>query len=75
MSFAGQSNSSLPGEAVEYAEKHNVFIAAAAGNSSSEQMFFPAAFETVISVGAIDADGMLLARYLAGWEGYEKYFE
>ena len=57
MSFAGQSNSSLLGEAVEYAEKHNVFVVAAAGNSSSEQMFFPAAFETVISVGAIDADG------------------
>ena len=57
MSFSGQSNSSLLGEAVEYAEKHNVFVVAAAGNSSSEQMFFPAAFETVISVGAIDADG------------------
>ena len=57
MSFAGQSNSALLGEAVEYAEKNNVFVVAAAGNSYCEQMFFPAAFDTVISVGAIDADG------------------
>ena len=57
MSFAGESNSSLLGEAVEYAEKNNVFVVAAAGNSSCEKLFFPAAFETVISVGAIDAEG------------------
>ncbi|WP_298528345.1 S8 family serine peptidase [uncultured Ruminococcus sp.] len=59
MSFAGYKNSSLLCDAVEYAEKHNVFVVASAGNTYSEKAAFPAAFDTVVSVGATDENGSI----------------
>ncbi|WP_028517715.1 S8 family peptidase [Ruminococcus flavefaciens] len=60
MSFAGESNSSLLWDAVEYAEKNNVFVIASAGNTYCEKEMYPAAYNTVISVGSIDAEGLIL---------------
>ena len=59
MSFAGESNSSLLWDAVEYAEKNNVFVVASAGNTYGEKEMYPAAFNNVISVGAIDEEGLI----------------
>lgn len=42
--------------AVEYAEKHGVIVVAAAGNgnlNSPEQLYYPAAYDTVVGVGAV----------------------
>lgn len=44
-------------EAVAYAAARDVVIVAAAGNDNSSQALYPAAYETVIAVGAIDANG------------------
>ncbi len=57
MSFVGDKQSALLEEALADAEENNVFIAASAGNNSAETAYFPAAYPTVISVGAIDECG------------------
>jgi len=56
-SFEGQSNSAPMREAVHYAELNDVLIVSAAGNTYGEEIRFPAAFDTVLSVGAIDEEG------------------
>lgn len=46
-------------KAVEYAEEKNVVIVAAAGNSNledPERVYYPARYDTVISVGSADGD-------------------
>ena len=57
MSFAGDKQSALLEEALAYAEENNVFVVASAGNNSAETACFPAAYPTVISVGAVDECG------------------
>lgn len=49
-------------EIVEYAEARGTFIVAAAGNNNSSKKHYPAAYDKVISVGALDADGDRLAE-------------
>lgn len=47
-------------QAIEYAEEKGVVIVAAAGNSGGiapETKFYPAAYRTVIAVGALDEEG------------------
>ncbi len=44
-------------EAVEYAGEQGVVIVAAAGNSGSRAKLYPAAYDTVIGVGAVDSGG------------------
>ena len=44
-------------EAVLHAHDHQVLIVAAAGNSERAEATYPAAYPTVISVGAVDARG------------------
>ncbi len=44
-------------EAIEYAEEKSVIVVAAVGNENnrnSEKIYYPAAYETVIGIGAID---------------------
>lgn len=43
--------------AVEYANQHNVTIVAASGNDGARAVAFPAAYESVIAVGAVDGAG------------------
>ena len=49
-------------EAVDYAESKGVVIVSAAGNGGSAAVYYPAAYETVIGVGAVDRSGALYAR-------------
>ena len=44
-------------EAVEYAEQKGVVIVSAVGNNGNSGLFYPALYETVIGVGAVDETG------------------
>lgn len=67
MSFVGEDKSALLEKALEYAEENNVLVIASAGNYSSEAALYPAAYPTVISVGAVDENGDI--------QGYSNYGE
>jgi len=47
----------LIAEAVDYAQEHNSLIVASSGNSEQSDATYPAAYPSVISVGAVDARG------------------
>ncbi|MBT6068665.1 S8 family serine peptidase [Candidatus Peregrinibacteria bacterium] len=49
-------------EIVDYADARGTFIVAAAGNNNSSKQHYPAAYEKVISVGALNAKGARLAE-------------
>lgn len=72
-----QSASSELEEAVEYAWEKGVLIVASAGNDYAEQgeiKYYPAAYEHVFAVGALNADGTQLAEFSqrGDWvNGYE----
>ena len=44
-------------EAVEYAEEQGVLVVSAVGNNGNGVLYYPAAYDTVIGVGAVDMDG------------------
>ena len=49
-------------EAVAYAEARNVIVVSAAGNGGNASRYYPAAYDTVISVGAVDSSGSVYYR-------------
>ncbi len=57
ISMGTTENNPLIEEAVAFAHDHNVLIVAAAGNSEGADATYPAAYPSVISVGAVDASG------------------
>ena len=53
-------------DAIAYAEKKKVLVVASAGNDYVEnpgQVYYPAAYDTVLSVGALDAKGKDIAEF------------
>jgi parallel beta-helix repeat protein/predicted outer membrane repeat protein len=64
-SWGGDSESKLLEDALHYAQTQGVVIVAAAGNSGSDLKYYPAAYETVISVAATDPndDKWALSNY------------
>ncbi|MFQ3545409.1 S8 family serine peptidase [Halobacillus rhizosphaerae] len=54
LSLGGYSNSEYMQEAVEYANNAGVLVIAAAGNDDVDRTTFPAAFSSVLSVGATE---------------------
>lgn len=54
MSFGSNSNSNTMAQAIDYAISHNVVVVAATGNNGDGQIFYPARYPEVISVGSID---------------------
>ncbi len=46
-------------EAVAYAEEKGVIIVSAVGNNGSGTLYYPAGYDTVIGVGAVDENGAL----------------
>ena len=53
-------------EAIEYAEEKGVLVIASAGNDYVEnagQKYYPAAYDTVLAVGALDASGTEIASF------------
>jgi subtilisin family serine protease len=63
MSFGTAERSLEPGapkphaEVVRYALDHGCILVAASGNSGQEEMYWPAAYDGVIAVGSVGADG------------------
>jgi len=57
MSLGGGGYTSTMKNAVSYASNNGVFIAAAAGNSSSSSVSYPAGYSECLAVSALDADG------------------
>lgn len=52
--------------AIEYAEANGVLVVASAGNDYAEnpgQTYYPAAYDTVVAVGALDATGKDIAEF------------
>ena len=48
--------------AVEYAARKGVVVVAATGNDGTGEIYYPAAYDSVIGVTAVDSDGALSAR-------------
>lgn len=57
ISMGTTENNPLIEDAVLYAHDHDVLIVAASGNSQKAEASYPAAYPSVISVGAVDARG------------------
>jgi CSLREA domain-containing protein len=56
LSLGGPNSSSLLADAVRYTVERDVLVIAAAGNTGREGVLYPAAYDGVIAVGAIDPD-------------------
>jgi hypothetical protein len=60
ISMGSYGNSAILRDAVETAREANVLIYASGGNEGYDQLAYPAAYEGVIGVGAVDANGSYL---------------
>ena len=68
LSLGGSGDSQTLANAVRYALQRNVVIVAAAGNASTDELFYPAAYPDVISVAATDsADTMAYFSNYGSW--------
>ncbi len=61
ISMGSFGQSALLEQAIAYAEERGALIFAAAGNNGIDRVFYPAAYDSVIAVGAVDAAGDHLA--------------
>ena len=57
MSLGTYSDSAILQNAIDYALEKQVIVVAAAGNNGVEEVCYPAAYDGVLAVGAIDANG------------------
>lgn len=69
MSLGGTSGSSALRDAVDYAWGKGVVVVAAAGNSSTSQPFYPAAYPNAIAVAATDRNDAMasFSNYGSAW--------
>ncbi len=70
MSFGSTAYSPLMQQAIDYATSKGVVMVAAAGNNGSSGLYYPAAYNNVIAVGATNAQGVL-----AGFSNYGSYVD
>ena len=49
-------------DAISYADKRGVVVVAAAGNGRKETLMYPACYDTVIGVGAVNGEGVVYAN-------------
>ncbi|MFC5405720.1 S8 family serine peptidase [Cohnella soli] len=68
MSFGGQTYSRALAEAVTLAEQNGILLVAAAGNRSALEIDYPAKFNSVIAVGALDKQDVRLPNSNQGTE-------
>lgn len=66
ISLGGNGRSSLVENALEYAQQAGVIVVAAAGNSGTEGVMYPAASPSVVAVGAVDAKNQPMAFSTTG---------
>ena len=56
LGFGGVAQSDILKAAIDYAESHGVLVVAAAGNTGSNTLMYPASYPYVLSVGAVSSD-------------------
>lgn len=61
-SIGSQKDSKALQTAIKYAEKKGIILVAAAGNNGDESKYYPAAYDSVISIGATDENDKILKR-------------
>jgi hypothetical protein len=66
ISLGGNGRSSLVENALDYAKQAGVVVVAAAGNSGTEGVMYPAASPSVVAVGAVDAKNQPMAFSTTG---------
>jgi len=66
ISLGGNGRSSLVENALDYAKQAGVVVVAAAGNSGTEGVMYPAASPSVVAVGAVDAKNQHMAFSTTG---------
>lgn len=59
MSISFAESSEVLKEAVKLADRNNILLVAAAGNDSSNTLYYPASYDGVIKVGAINQSGVI----------------
>ena len=59
MSLGSYTTSPLLKAAIDYAANAGVVMVAASGNDGAKQVLYPAAYDNVIAVGAVDANGQI----------------
>jgi type VII secretion-associated serine protease mycosin len=59
LSLGGEGTTAVLTNAVAYAASHNVVVVAAAGNDGNNVVQYPAAYDSVLAVGATDDNGSL----------------
>lgn len=59
MSFSGGGESTFERDAIRYAAENNVVLIAASGNEGQTSPSYPAAYEDVIGVAAVDLDNQI----------------
>ena len=57
ISMGSFGDSAIMRDAIAYADQRGVLLVAAVGNNGIERVTYPAAYESVIAVGAVDATG------------------
>ncbi|MBW1828933.1 MAG: S8 family serine peptidase, partial [Deltaproteobacteria bacterium] len=57
LSLGAETNSKFLSSAFEYAESKGLFIVASAGNEPTGKPIYPAAYPSVIGIGALRPDG------------------
>ena len=62
MSFGLKEDSRALREAIEYAAEKGVLVVAAVGNYGSDTLYYPAAYDSVIGVGAVDQEGKVYSK-------------
>jgi hypothetical protein len=60
MSLGTYGDNSTLRQAIDYALDHDVIIIASSGNDGADQVTYPARYEGVLGVGAVDSTGQLL---------------
>ena len=62
LSLGVTKNYEALGEAIAYAQSKGVLVVAAVGNSGNAAVYYPAGFEGVLGVGAVDASGAIYSK-------------
>lgn len=59
MSIAFSESSEILKEAIQLADRNDIVLIAASGNDSSDTLYYPASYDGVIKVGAINESGVI----------------
>ncbi len=63
LSLGGEKSSTIVKSAVDFAIDNNVVVVAASGNESADKVGFPARYEEVIAVGAVDKNRVYANKF------------